>query len=416
MKILVVGNGGREHAIAWKIGQNPKVEKIYCAPGNGGTHLEKKCENINLSNKEDLVNFALENEVDLTIIGPEVYLCDGIVDLFKSHNLKVFGPSKEASILEGSKAYAKEFMKKYDVKTAAYDRFDDAKKAINYIKNNDKYPIVIKADGLAAGKGVIIAKSEDEAIAAIEDIMLNDSFSGAGKEIVIEEFLSGVEASILSITDGKTIIPFISSKDHKAIYNGNEGPNTGGMGTIAPNPYCSEKVLKEFNEKILNPTLKGIKSEGFDFKGIIFFGLMINKSGVYLLEYNVRMGDPETQVVLPLMKTDFLGLIEAALEERLDKETVSFEDKTACCVIAASAGYPLNYSKGKIISGIENCNEKVFVAGAVEENQQIITSGGRVLGVTAIGDSLKDSRERAYKGLKELNFEGIYYRTDIGSC
>ncbi len=413
MKILVVGNGGREHTIAWKLSESDKVSKIYCAPGNGGTFMEEKCENVNITNNDELLKFAIDNSIDLTVVGPEVYLCNGIVDLFKSNNLKIFGPSKEAANLEGSKTYAKEFMKKYGVKTAWYEAFNDSNDALEYVKSA-KYPIVIKADGLAAGKGVIIAQREEEAVSAINDFMVVDTFGGAGKEIIVEEFLQGVEASILSITDGKTIIPFISSKDHKTIFEDNKGPNTGGMGTVAPNPYCTESVLKAFNEDILKPTLKGIQDEKLDYVGIIFFGLMINETGVYLLEYNVRMGDPETQVVLPLMESSFLDTIEAAIDGKLASNIVKFIDKTACCVIGASKGYPGKYGKGEVITGIDTCKEKVFIAGAEAKDGKIFTSGGRVLGVTAIGNSLEEAREKAYSGLSQVGFNGMYYRSDIG--
>ncbi|MEG1255628.1 phosphoribosylamine--glycine ligase [Clostridium sp.] len=413
MKILVVGNGGREHAIAWKLSESEKVSKIYCAPGNGGTFMEKKCENVNIADNEGLLKFALDNLIDLTVVGPEVYLCNGIVDLFKSHNLKIFGPSKKAASLEGSKTVAKQFMKLYGVKTAAYEAFNNAEEALDYVEGA-QYPIVIKADGLAAGKGVIIAENKIEAIAAINDFMIKDAFSGAGKEIIIEEFLQGVEASILSITDGNTILPFISSKDHKTIFEGNKGPNTGGMGTIAPNPYCNEEVLEAFQKEILEPTLKGIKEEKLDYIGIIFFGLMINEKGVYLLEYNVRMGDPETQVVLPLMESSLLELIEAAISVKLNASEVRFKNKTACCVIGASKGYPDKYKKGEVILGIERCSEKVFIAGAKEANGKIITSGGRVLGVTAIGNNLEEATHKAYSGLSQVGFDGMYYRKDIG--
>lgn len=413
MRILVIGNGGREHAIAWKLAEDEKVTKIYCAPGNGGTFMENKCENINITDSEELLKFALNNSIDITVVGPEVYLCSGIVDLFKSHNLKIFGPSKKAATLEGSKTFAKEFMKKYGVKTAAYEAFNDSKKAIEYLEKAE-YPIVIKADGLAAGKGVIIAESMEEGIKAINDFMVNDTFAGAGKEIIIEEFLQGVEASILSIVDRNTIIPFISSKDHKTIFEDNKGPNTGGMGTVAPNPYCDDKVLKAFEEDILNPTLKGIQEECLDYVGIIFFGLMICKKGVYLLEYNVRMGDPETQVVLPLMESSFLDIIEAAIEGKLSRDMVKFKPMMACCVIGASKGYPGKYEKGELITGIGSCSEKVFIAGAEVIFNKLITSGGRVLGVTALGENLSEAIEKAYKGLSQVNFNGMYYRKDIG--
>ena len=413
MKILVIGNGGREHAIAWKLAGDERVTKIYCAPGNGGNFIEDKCENINIVDNNELLNLALDNAIDLTVVGPEIYLCNGIVDLFKSYNLKIFGPNQKAATLEGSKTFAKEFMKKYGVKTAAYEAFNHSKEAIEYLKKAE-YPIVIKADGLAAGKGVIIAESMEDGIKAINDLMINDTLGGAGKEIIIEEFLQGVEASILSVTDGKTIIPFMSSKDHKTIFEDNKGPNTGGMGTVAPNPYCDEKVLKVFQEDILKPTLRGIQTENLDYVGIIFFGLMICEKGVYLLEYNVRMGDPETQVILPLMESSFLDIIEAAIEGKLSRDMVKFKQMTACCVIGASKGYPGKYEKGELITGVQECSEKVFIAGAEVRYNKLITSGGRVLGVTAIGNDLSEARDKAYKALSEVKFNGMYYRQDIG--
>lgn len=413
MKILLVGSGGREHAIAWKLAQNSKVEKIYCAPGNGGTALEDKCENVKISGNENLLQFAKKNNIDLTVVGPENPLCEGIVDLFKESNLKIFGPDKKAAMLEGSKSFSKDFMKKYGVKTAEYGVFSNKEEAIKYVENCE-IPVVIKADGLAAGKGVVICESKEEAISTLEDFMSKDIFKGAGQRVVIEEFLEGVEASILSITDGKVVLPFVSSKDHKQIFDGNKGANTGGMGTIAPNPYCTEEVLKAFEADIMKPTLKGIQEEDMDFKGIIFFGLMICKKGVYLLEYNVRMGDPETEVVLPLMESDFLELIEAAIEENLSSKEVKFKNASACCIIAASKGYPGSYEVGFEIRGTETATGKVFSAGTELKEGKLLTKGGRVLGVTSIGESLEEARASAYKNIESIDFEGIYYRKDIG--
>lgn len=413
MKILLVGSGGREHAIAWKLSQNSKVEKIYCAPGNGGTALEDKCENVKVSGNENLLQFAKENNIDLTVVGPENPLCEGIVDLFKESNLKIFGPDKKAAMLEGSKSFSKDFMKKYGVKTAEYGVFSNKEEAIKYVENCE-IPVVIKADGLAAGKGVVICESKEEAISTLEDFMSKDIFKGAGQRVVIEEFLDGVEASILSITDGKVVLPFVSSKDHKQIFDENKGANTGGMGTIAPNPYCTEEVLKAFESDIMKPTLKGIQEEDMDFKGIIFFGLMICKKGVYLLEYNVRMGDPETEVVLPLMESDFLELIEAAIEETLSSKEVKFKNASACCIIAASKGYPGSYEVGFEIRGTETATGKVFSAGTELKEGKLLTKGGRVLGVTSIGESLEEARASAYKNIESIDFEGIYYRKDIG--
>ena len=345
MKILLIGSGGREHAIAWKLSKNEKVEKIFVAPGNGGTARESKCENVNIIEIDQLLEFALENFIDLTVVGPEDPLTRGIVDKFKMNGLKIFGPSKKAAMLEGSKSFSKDFMKKYGVKTAEYEVFYDVNKALNYLEKCP-YPTVVKADGLAAGKGVAICNDKEEAIAAVKSFMVDDIFNGAGQKIIIEEFLEGVEASILSITDGKTIIPFISAKDHKQIFDGGKGPNTGGMGVVAPNPYVTEEVLKDFEENIMNRTLVGIREEGFDYKGIIFFGIMITKKGSYLLEYNVRMGDPETQSVLNLMESDLLELIEASLIEDLKNTEVKWKNGACVNVVLSSKGYPGSFTKG----------------------------------------------------------------------
>lgn len=413
MKILIIGSGGREHAIVWKASQSPLVDKIYCAPGNGGTKKEEKCENVELETIEELVGFAKEEKVDLTIVGPETPLVEGIVDEFKKNNLKIFGPSKKAAALEGSKSFSKDFMKKYGVKTAEYEVFTNAKDALEYL-NTCSYPTVIKADGLAAGKGVVICEDEEEARNAIVELMIDDIFKGAGLKIVIEEFLEGVEASILSITDGKTIIPFISSKDHKQIFDNDKGPNTGGMGVIVPNFYCTEEVMDSFNKEILEPTLVGIREENMDYVGTIFFGIMITKKGIYLLEYNVRMGDPETQGVLPLMESDYIELILKAIDGELSSYSIKWKDAHACCVTAVSKGYPGKYEKGYKIEGIEKANCKVFIAGAKEKDGDLITCGGRVLNVVAVGGTLEEARKKAYKEIEGITFEGIYYRRDIG--
>lgn len=414
MKILIVGSGGREHAIAWKISKNKKVDVIYCAPGNGGTQLGDKCVNVPLQSIEELRDFAVSEKIDLTFVGPEEPLTKGITDVFKAAGLKVFGPSKIAAQLEGSKIYSKNFMKKYGVKTAAFEVFNEIEPAQEYVQSCE-YPIVIKADGLAAGKGVVICNNEEEAVNVLEDFMLKDVFKGSGKRIVVEEFLEGVEASILSITDGQVIIPFISAKDHKQIYDGNLGPNTGGMGVISPNPYCTEEVLSAFNKDIMLPTLEGIKEEKLDYTGIVFFGIMITKKGVYNLEYNVRMGDPETQAVLSLMDSDFLELIEAALDKELKNYSIQWKNQHACCVVAASAGYPGNYKKDFVINFGELKDSKFFAAGVYEKEGQLYTSGGRVFAVTSTGGSLTAAIEQAYIDIKNINFEGIYYRTDIGT-
>ncbi|KYH34309.1 phosphoribosylamine--glycine ligase [Clostridium tepidiprofundi DSM 19306] len=413
MKVLLIGSGGREHAIAWKLSKSNKVKKIFCAPGNGGTYKNDKCENVDLNGIDSFLKFALENNIDITIVGPEAPLVEGIVDKFKENGLKIFGPSKKAALLEGSKAFAKNFMKKYGVKTAEYEVFEEKEKAISYLEKCN-YPVVIKADGLAAGKGVSICETYSEAEKVVYNYMISDVFKGAGKKIVIEEYLDGVEASILSITDGNTIIPFISCMDHKPIYEGNEGPNTGGMGTIAPNPHCNDEVLKEFEEVILKPTLKGIMEENLDYIGIIFFGLMICKKGVYLLEYNVRMGDPETQAVLPLMKNDLCELIFSALDKKLKTYEIDWEDKYSCCVIAASGGYPEKYETGFEITNIDSIKNLLFIAGANYKQEKLVTTGGRVLAITSVKNTLHEAIKSTYEDIKRVNFKNMYYRKDIG--
>ena len=413
MKVLVIGSGGREHAIVSKISENPNVEVVYCAPGNGGTAREEKCENINIRKINELLAFSIENNIDITIVGSEELLVEGIVDIFKEKGLKILGPSKKAAKLEGSKTFSKEFMKKYNIKTAAYEVFESACKATEYLKNCE-YPIVIKADGLAAGKGVVICSDFKSAQKSINDFMVVDIFKGSGKKIVIEEYLEGVEASILSITDGKIIIPFISSKDHKQIYDENKGPNTGGMGVIAPNPHCSKEVLDEFKKHILGPTLKGIQREAMDYTGIIFFGIMITKKGLYLIEYNVRLGDPETQAVLTLMKSDFLELVLSAIDGELVNFNLEWKAGHSCCVIAASKGYPGSYDTGVEIRELGKLEGKLFVAGAKEENGILCTAGGRVLGITGFGETLDKAREMAYVNMEKVEFDGMYYRKDIG--
>ncbi len=413
MKVLIIGSGGREHAIAWKIAQSPLVDSIYCAPGNGGTYFENKCENINFNTINEILEFAIDNKIDLTIVGPEIPLVNGIVDRFKEEGLRIFGPSKLAAMLEGSKSYSKGFMEKYGVKTAWYKTFENAENAEKFL-SECSYPVVIKADGLAAGKGVVICISFNEAKQTIEDFMIKDIFKGSGKKVIVEEFLEGIEASILSITDGETIIPFVSAKDHKRIYDGNVGPNTGGMGAIAPNPFVTEEVMDSFEKDIMLPTLRGIQKENLDYLGIIFFGIMITAKGVYLLEYNVRMGDPETQAVLPLMESDFIELILAALDKKLDSYNIKWFSAHSCCVVAASKGYPGKYETGFDITGIKDVKNKIFVAGAKNENDKLVTSGGRVLAASALGKTLDESITNAYKDIERIEFDGIYYRKDIG--
>ena len=413
MKLLLIGAGGREHAIAWKLAKNEKVEKIYVAPGNGGTALENKCENIDITVIDELVSFAKENDIYLTVVGPEEPLINGIVDKFKKASLKIFGPEQKAAMLEGSKSFSKEFMQKYGVKTAGYKEFYDHLKALEYL-NQSEYPLVVKADGLAAGKGVSICFTKKEAEDAIYSFMVDDIFNGAGKKIIIEDFLEGIEASIISIVDGNTIVPFISAKDHKQIFDGGKGPNTGGMGVIAPNPFVTEEVLKDFNDNILVPTLTGIKEERFDYRGIIFFGIMITKKGVELLEYNVRMGDPETQSLLSLMESDLLELIEASLEDSLESFPIEWTNGTCVNVVLASKGYPGDYEKGKIITINEEVKNNVFVAGGKIQDGDLVTSGGRVLSVVGIAETPELAKKEAYNKIQSVKFEGMYYRNDIG--
>ncbi len=412
-KILIIGSGGREHVLASSLAASEKVETVFCAPGNGGTALEGKCVNIPFDSLEGMADFAARNHIDLTIPGAEVYLCDGVVDLFRSRGLKIFGPHKAAAMLEGSKALAKDFMKKHAVKTAAYERFDKAADALAYLKGTDS-PLVVKADGLAAGKGVIICRTREEAERAVNQIMVEEAFGSAGSEVVIEEFLEGKEASILALYDGKTIIPFVSAKDHKKIGEGETGLNTGGMGVIAPNPLVSEEVMAQFVRDIMEPTVAGLKRENMDFAGIIFFGLMINDGGVYLLEYNMRFGDPEAQTVLPLFEGDWYDFLSLSLEGRAGDYPVKWKKAHSCCVVMASGGYPESYGKGYEITGYAGLESKVFIAGAELKENRLLTSGGRVLNVVAQGKTLEEARKKAYGDLKKIHFDRAAFRKDIG--
>ena len=418
MKILIVGAGGREHAIAWKLSQNEKVEKIFIAPGNACVEMLPNAESINLGSIDEYISFAKDNNVELTVVGSEELLVQGIVDEFHKNGLKIFGPDKKAAILEGSKAYSKDFMKKYGIKTAVYEIFDNSEKAKEFLNNWKDFPVVIKASGLAAGKGVIIAQNLNEAIKAVEDIMVDEKFGNAGSQVVIEEFLDGVEASILSFTDSKVIVPLLSAKDHKKIGEDETGLNTGGMGAISPNPFVTDEIFEKFKSDIMEPTLKGIQSEGMDFAGVIFFGLMITKKGVYLLEYNMRMGDPETQAVLPLLENDLLELIEKSFDKKLLEIKVNWKPLHSCCVVAAAGGYPESYRKGDEITGVldfkESEDNKIFICGAKVENGKLLTNGGRVLNAVALGNTLEEAQKKAYELLKTINFEGMYFRKDIG--
>ena len=419
MKILIVGAGGREHAIAWKLAQNKNIEKIDIVPGNAGSELIDIAENVELGSIREYIEFAKNNNIDLTIVGSEELLVQGIVDEFKKNNLKIFGPDKKAAILEGSKVFSKDFMRKYGIKTADYKVFDNPDEAEKYLKNceKEKFPIVIKASGLAAGKGVIIAQNLKEAEEAVKEIMIDKKFSSSGNQIVIEEYLEGKEASILSFTDCNVILPLLSAKDHKKIGENETGLNTGGMGVISPNPYVTDEIFEEFKKNIIDPTLRGIREEGMDFEGVIFFGLMITKKGLYLLEYNMRMGDPETQAVLPLMETDLLELLEKSFDKRLSEAKIKWKPLHSCCVVAVAGGYPEKYNKGDVIFGIDSIGkngELIFICGAKKEDNNFITSGGRVLNIVGFGKTLEEAQNSAYKAIKNINFENMYYRKDIG--
>ena len=420
MKILVVGSGGREHAIVWKLAQSPKAEKIYCAPGNGGIGELAECVDIGAMEFEKLAAFAKEKEIDLTVIGMDDPLCGGIVDVFESQGLRVFGPRKNAAILEGSKAFSKDLMKKYGIPTADYQVFTDPEKAEEYLETA-KFPIVLKADGLALGKGVLICNTLEEAKAGVKTLMLDKQFGSAGDEIVIEEFLTGREVSVLSFVDGKTIKIMTSAQDHKRAKDGDQGLNTGGMGTFSPSPFYTEEVDAFCREHIYQKTVDAMRAEGREFKGIIFFGLMLTADGPRVLEYNARFGDPETQVVLPRMKNDLADVFEACVDGTLDQVELEFEDNAAVCVVLASDGYPEKYEKGFPISGLETFDGKkdyfVFHAGTKRgADGQILTNGGRVLGVTATGKDLKEARKKAYEATGWISFENKYMRTDIGKA
>ena len=417
MKILVVGGGGREHAIVKKLAQSKKNPKIYVAPGNAGTEENATNVAISVMDFDSLADFAKKEKIDLTVVGMDDPLVGGIVDRFEAEGLRVFGPRKNAAILEGSKAFSKDLMKKYGIPTAAYENFNDPQKAIKYLETAN-YPIVLKADGLALGKGVLICKTFEEAKSGIEELMIDKSFGDAGNTIVIEEFLQGREVSVLSFVDGTHYALMTSAQDHKRAKDGDEGLNTGGMGTFSPSPFYTDEVDRYCKEHIYQKTVDAMRAEGRDFKGIIFYGLMLTKSGVKVLEYNARFGDPETQVVLPRMENDIIDVFEACIDGCLDKIDLKFEDNAAVCVVLASDGYPLKYEKGKKISGLENFEGKTdifaFHAGTKKVNGDIVTNGGRVLGITAKAPTLKEARDKAYEETKLIDFENKYMRNDIG--
>lgn len=421
MKVLIVGSGGREHSIAWKVAQSPKVDKIYCAPGNAGISQVAECVPIGAMEFQKLVAFAKEKEIDLTVIGMDDPLVGGVVDVFEAEGLRVFGPRKNAAVLEGSKAFSKNLMKKYNIPTAAYETFTDADKALAYLETA-RMPIVLKADGLALGKGVLICQTREEAKEGVRTLMLDKKFGSAGDEIVIEEFMTGREVSVLSFVDGNVVKIMSSAQDHKRAKDGDQGLNTGGMGNFSPSPFYTEKVDAFCRKYIYQPTVDAMKAEGRPFKGVIFFGLMLTEDGPKVLEYNARFGDPEAQVVLPRLENDIVDVFEACIDGTLDQMELKFDnEKATVCVILASDGYPVEYKKGFPIQGLENFEGKdgyyVFHSGTkFDELGRIVTNGGRVLGVTANGATLKEARENAYKAAEWVSFENQYMRHDIGKA
>lgn len=419
MKVLIVGSGGREHAIADSVAKSSQVDKIYCAPGNAGIAGVAECVDIQAMEFERLADFAQENEIGLTIIGMDDPLVGGIVDVFEERGLRVFGPRKNAAIIEGSKAFSKDLMKKYGIPTAAYENFDTPEVALAYLETA-KMPIVLKADGLALGKGVLICNTLEEAKEGVKTLMLDKQFGDAGNRIVIEEFITGREVSVLCYCDGTHIKPMTSAQDHKRAKDNDEGLNTGGMGTFSPTPFYNKEIQKFCEEKVFQPTMDAMKAEGRDFVGILFVGLMLTSEGPKVLEYNARFGDPEAQVVLPRMKNDIVDVMNACIDGKLEEIDLQFEDNAAVCVVLASEGYPEHYEKGKVISGFENFEGRegyyVFHAGTKFEGDQIVTNGGRVLGVTAKGADLKEARKNAYAATEWITFENKYMRNDIGKA
>ncbi|MDO5388067.1 MAG: phosphoribosylamine--glycine ligase [Clostridia bacterium] len=417
MKVLVVGSGGREHTICWKLNQSPKVDKIYCAPGNGGIGQIAELVSIGAMEFDKLADFVKENNIDFTVVGMDDPLVGGIVDKFEAEGLKIFGPKANAAIIEGSKAFSKELMKKYNIPTAAYETFDNYENALEYIKKGD-FPVVLKADGLALGKGVLICNSLEEAEEGLKTIMVDKKFGESGNKVVIEEFLTGQEMSVLSFCDGKTIVPMVSAQDHKRALDGDKGLNTGGMGTFSPSRVYTKELAEECMETIYKPTVEALNKEGRTFKGIIFFGLMLTPKGMKVIEYNARFGDPETQVVLPRLKTDLMEIFEACVDGTLDKVNVEWYDNGAACVVLASGGYPESYKKGYEITGLDAAEKMdniiVFHAGTALKDGKFVTNGGRVLGITGIGKDLDDAIKIAYEGVKAVDFKDKHFRTDIG--
>ena len=420
MRILVIGSGGREHTIIRKLKESPKVDKIYAAPGNGGISKDAECIDIGAMDKAGIVAFAKENAVDLVFVAPDDPLAAGMVDTLLANGIRAFGPRAEAAMIESSKVFSKNLMKKYGIPTADYEVFDDPAKAMEYITEKNRYPVVVKADGLALGKGVIIAKTQTEAREALKEIMEDKKFGESGNNVVVEEFLTGPEVSVLAFTDGISLVPMVSSKDHKRANDNDEGLNTGGMGTISPNPYYTPEIAEICRKTIFEPTVAAMNSENRTFKGCLYFGLMITPDGPKVIEYNARFGDPEAQVVLPRLKTDLVDIIQAVIDERLSQIDIEWSNEATACVIMASGGYPLAYKKGLEITGLDENGQlegvEVYHAGTKLEDGKFYTNGGRVLGITASGKTLEDALEKAYAAVKKISFEGAHYRTDIGKC
>ncbi len=418
MKILVIGGGGREHAIIRKLKESPRITELYCAPGNGGISKDAVCLDIPVTDIDGVVKFSKEKQIDLVFVAPDDPLAAGMVDALEAENIPAFGPRANAAIIESSKVFSKELMKRYNIPTAGYEVFDRSEKAIEYLKSQNKYPTVIKADGLALGKGVIIAKNFDEAQDAVKSIMENKVFGASGNQIVIEEFITGPEVSVLAFTDGKCVKPMVSSKDHKRALDNDQGLNTGGMGTISPNPYYTEEIAEICMKTIFLPTIHAMNEEGRAFKGCLYFGLMITSEGPKVIEYNSRFGDPETQVVLPRLKTDFVDILMAVVEERLEEQSIEWSQESCACVVMASGGYPGKYAKGIAISGLNAAGQvsgaTVYHAGTTCKGNQFYTNGGRVLGVTALGKGLNQALEQAYCAVDMIHFDGAHYRHDIG--
>jgi len=419
MRVLMIGSGGREHTLVWKLAQSERVSKIYCIPGNGGISQIAECVSLDPLNFPEVAEFAKKENVDLTVVGPEVPLVAGIVDFFRAKGLRIFGPNMKAAEMEGSKVFAKNFMKKYNIPTAEFEVFESSKDALNYIQKLSRSSCVVKADGLAAGKGSIVCDTKEEAMDAVCSIMEDRIFGDAGNKVIVEEKMEGEEASLIGLCDGETIVPTIPSQDHKPIFDDDKGPNTGGMGAYAPAPVVTDDVYSWAEGRIFNNFLKGLKTEGIEFKGVVYAGIMVTSEGPKVLEFNVRFGDPENQAVLPLLKTDLVDLLEATIDGKLREVPLEWEKKSCVCVVVASGGYPGSYEKGKEILGLDKVGKRngvyVFHAGTKKDGNRFLTSGGRVMGVTGWKDTLEGAIGLTYEAVKEIRFEGMHYRKDIGA-